>query len=161
MNPDTPYHIVFAIDFSEMTDAVIQAAIAQAQRHRRPTLHAVCALDIQPNPLAPPETADEELDAIETAMRARVAGAFAAAGHDIDAPGDWSIHLHARSGRPAETIAALAEELRADVIILGRHGRTGGRPFILGSVPIRLMQLARCTVMVVQPKNYPPVVTGD
>jgi nucleotide-binding universal stress UspA family protein len=88
----------------------------------------------------------EELTELERALSAHLAGQMSA---HADA-----IRVHARAGRPAEEIMAVATEIQADRIIVGRHSREGTRPDILGSVPMRILQLARCDVLVVQPNDY-------
>ena len=52
------------------------------------------------------------------------------------------------SGRPAATILRVADESGAAVIVLGagRHGALGG---LLGSVSARVVQQARCPVLVI------------
>jgi nucleotide-binding universal stress UspA family protein len=50
---------------------------------------------------------------------------------------------------PAERIVRLAKTRRADVIVMGTHGRTGFRRAILGSVAARVVALATCPVLTV------------
>lgn len=147
--------IVFAVDFSEMTDFVIEAAITQARLREAPELHAIVVLEAKGSPLRDPlGDHGEELAELEETLEARIAEAFERAGHPLDAPGSWDIEVHARLGTPALEIASLAREVLAELIVMGRHGHTGPRDLILGSVPSRLLQLARCGVLVVQPSDY-------
>jgi nucleotide-binding universal stress UspA family protein len=60
----------------------------------------------------------------------------------------------ARAGNPGACIADYAREIGADLIIIGRHNETPNRPSLLGSAPAKVLQLARCSVLVVQPTNY-------
>jgi nucleotide-binding universal stress UspA family protein len=50
--------------------------------------------------------------------------------------------------RPHEGLDRAAEEVGADLIIVGTHGRTGIRRFALGSVAERVVRTAPCSVMV-------------
>jgi nucleotide-binding universal stress UspA family protein len=50
---------------------------------------------------------------------------------------------------PAAMIAAVAEELDADVIVCGTHGRTALGGAVLGSVAHALLHVAPCPVLVV------------
>ena len=50
---------------------------------------------------------------------------------------------------PAVAILRVAEEERADVVIVGNAGMAGRKKFLLGNVPNRISHLARCTVIVV------------
>ncbi len=154
---DSDDAIVFAVDFSEMTDFVIEAAVAQAQLFERPEVHAVAVLEAGTGEALSgrAQTHGEEIAELTEALEARIANGFEAAGHPLDAPGDWEIEVHVRTGHAAREIATLAREVRAGLIVVGRHGHSGPRDFIVGSVPSRLLQLARCDVLVVQPSDYP------
>jgi len=52
-------------------------------------------------------------------------------------------------GDVATTICRIAEELPADVIIVGSHGRTGLKRVFLGSVSEHVVRHAPCPVLVV------------
>jgi nucleotide-binding universal stress UspA family protein len=52
-------------------------------------------------------------------------------------------------GVPAERITRLARSRRADVIVMGTHGRTGFRRALLGSVAARVVATAGCPVLTV------------
>ena len=69
------------------------------------------------------------------ASRARAAGVAA--------------ETHARSGAAAEAICEVAEEINADLIVVGNKGMTGvGR--VLGSVPNSVAHRAPCSVLIAQ-----------
>ena len=54
---------------------------------------------------------------------------------------------HARRGDPVEAIIGVATEEKADVIVVGNKGMTGGRRF-LGSVPNKISHQAPCSVWI-------------
>lgn len=54
-----------------------------------------------------------------------------------------------RLGGPAHVIAEVAESVAADLIVVGTRGRSPLSELILGSVPIRLLQVAHRPVLVV------------
>jgi hypothetical protein len=56
------------------------------------------------------------------------------------------------SGKPADAIIEIAKERRADLIVLGSHGRTGLERLLMGSVAERVIVLATCPVLVVKGK---------
>lgn len=56
----------------------------------------------------------------------------------------------AREGDPADAILDVAEELGADLIVVGNKGMTGARRFVLGSVPNRVSHHAPCAVMIIR-----------
>jgi nucleotide-binding universal stress UspA family protein len=57
---------------------------------------------------------------------------------------------HAREGDPADAILDVAEELAADLIVVGNRGMTGAKRFLLGSVPNRVSHHAPCAVMIIR-----------
>ncbi|MER3426513.1 MAG: universal stress protein [Pyrinomonas sp.] len=57
---------------------------------------------------------------------------------------------HIAAGHPAEQIIRHAEDCRADMIIMGRRGRTRVTRWILGSISERVLRYAHCPVTVVK-----------
>lgn len=55
-----------------------------------------------------------------------------------------------RSGDPVEEIIKTAEELKVDLVVLGSHGLSGIRHFLLGSVSERVLEYAQCSVLIVK-----------
>jgi nucleotide-binding universal stress UspA family protein len=54
---------------------------------------------------------------------------------------------HARSGAPAEVICSVAEDVNADLVIVGNKGMHGVRR-VLGSVPNSVAHQAPCSVLI-------------
>jgi universal stress protein A len=54
------------------------------------------------------------------------------------------------SGTPYEQITRAARSRRADIVVLGTHGRTGLARMLLGSVANRVVATARCPVLTVR-----------
>jgi nucleotide-binding universal stress UspA family protein len=67
-------------------------------------------------------------------------------------------------GYPDEHLPRLANELGAETIVVGSHGRTGIKRFLIGSVAERTVRLADCAVMVARgalpPHGYRRIVVG-
>jgi nucleotide-binding universal stress UspA family protein len=55
-------------------------------------------------------------------------------------------------GVPHEQITRAARSKRADLIVIGTHGRTGLSKFFLGSVAGRVVSIAACPVLTVRGK---------
>ena len=72
---------------------------------------------------------------------------------------------HRRLGHPADEIVGLAEELGADLIVVGSRGLGSVRRLLMGSVSEGVVHHARCPVLVVRggKESWPPerVVVGD
>jgi nucleotide-binding universal stress UspA family protein len=60
------------------------------------------------------------------------------------------VQKHPREGDPADAILDVAEEINADLIIVGNKGMTGAKRFLLGSVPNKVSHHATCSVMIIQ-----------
>ena len=56
----------------------------------------------------------------------------------------------ARGTNFAEVIARQAKKMRAAMIVMGNHGRTGLQRFLLGSVAERTLRYADCPVLIVK-----------
>ena len=54
-----------------------------------------------------------------------------------------------RDGPPSEEIAAVAKESKADLVILGTHGRSGLRRAIMGSVAEEVIRACECPVLTI------------
>jgi nucleotide-binding universal stress UspA family protein len=61
-----------------------------------------------------------------------------------------AVKVHARQGDPADAILDVAEETKADLIVVGNKGMTGARRFLLGSVPNKVSHHAPCSVLIIR-----------
>lgn len=55
---------------------------------------------------------------------------------------------HPMDGDPADAILNVADEIGADLIVVGNKGMTGARRFLLGSVPNKVSHHAPCSVFI-------------
>ncbi|MFC4543792.1 universal stress protein [Halosolutus amylolyticus] len=65
---------------------------------------------------------------------------------------DVSVTTAVRDGRPHHEILAVADEHDVDLLILGTHGRTGVRRWLLGNVAMGVVRGARRPVLTVGPR---------
>ena len=65
-------------------------------------------------------------------------------------PTDPSVPVEHRlvMGDPASTVVSVAEEEKADLIVLGSHGRAGLSRLLMGSVAEAIVRKAHCPVLV-------------
>ncbi len=61
-----------------------------------------------------------------------------------------NVEKFARQGDPADAILDVAEETKADLIVVGNKGMTGARRFLLGSVPNKVSHHAPCSVLIIR-----------
>lgn len=65
----------------------------------------------------------------------------------------WQSETMVRTGKPVDQILRVAEEIDADLIVVGSHGMSRAQRFLLGSVSDRVLEYASCSVVIV--KNKP------
>jgi nucleotide-binding universal stress UspA family protein len=152
--------VVVGYDFSQSGRAALHRAVTLAGRAPFHVLHVVCVVD--------PKEAIPSLpsyNGVDYMYAARVQEALAIeTQHELDladvrADVRGSVHffVHARIGKAAPEILALAEEVGADLIIVGSKRMTGLERLILGSTSEHVMREAGCTVEIARAKRYPEV----
>jgi nucleotide-binding universal stress UspA family protein len=60
------------------------------------------------------------------------------------------VDTYARKGDPAEALLEVADEVGADLILVGNKGMRGAKRFLLGSVPNKIAHHAPCGVLIVR-----------
>lgn len=141
--------VVVGYDLSGSGRAALERAITLAVRAPFHVLHFVRVLDSR----ATYADADKQHDEIAelVAQQLRI----------VNASDRIHFFVHARIGKPADEILAVAREVGADLIIVGTKGLTGVERLVLGSVAERVVREAGCTVEVARPRTYPDVKLLD
>ena len=88
-----------------------------------------------------------------TGKRSRHKRSFYAAvrGHvDTDAACHVKLHTHVIAGHPARDIVDLAQDLKAELLVIGATGHSARYERLIGSRADRIVQLAHCPVLVVK-----------
>ena len=131
--------ILHPTDFSEPSEHAFRLACALARDHGA-GLVVVHVLGLPMggySDLAPliPEPAEVERDLREKLRALRPPGTAVGVEH------------HLRRGDAADEIIRLAEETRANLIVMATHGRTGLGRLVLGSVAEAVLRRAPCPVL--------------
>jgi nucleotide-binding universal stress UspA family protein len=137
--------ILLPTDFSEFSSQALRHALALARKFKArlnvvyviPQIYPVGEAMFVGTPwLATPEVrkrAEEDIHAfMASAREARI---------------DYGMEI--REGDPWREILDAAEELPADLVVMGTHGRSGPERFFLGSVTEKLVRCLPCPVMTV------------
>lgn len=130
--------ILFPTDFSHTGDASLRLATALA----RDSGAELLIVHVQEPPMAygggelyygVPNPAVEDLERMLAAVK----------------PTDPNVRYQHRlaTGDPASAIVRLAEEEKADLIVMGTHGRTGFFRLLMGSVAEAIVRRAKCPVL--------------
>jgi nucleotide-binding universal stress UspA family protein len=161
MSPPTPtreaeQQVVVAYDFSAAAALVLDRAIHLVHRAPFHTLHVVTVIDSRVGiPAIPADDAIDYryADRVQRELTQIVVTSLIAAG----VPNEVKTFAHARFGKPAVEILRLAQEVGADLIIVGSHNHTGVRRWLLGSTAERVVRESGCPVIVSRAKAYQPV----
>jgi len=137
-------HVVVAYDFSEAADVGLERAVELACREPHHVLHVIAAIDPDRGfGLDPGEVVDcRYAEQIQGFLLEGLAGVF----EDRAPKGMIQFFVHARIGDPAGEILDLADEIGADLLILGAAGN--------GPTTRAVIAGARCPVIVQRPKEY-------
>jgi nucleotide-binding universal stress UspA family protein len=87
------------------------------------------------------EAVDAELATNANALCASVVAAATGAGVLCE--------THAVTGDPADGLVHVAQEVQADLLVVGNRGMTGLKRLVLGSVPNKISHHAPCSVLIV------------
>jgi nucleotide-binding universal stress UspA family protein len=68
----------------------------------------------------------------------------------LEEAGVTDVKTHAREGDAADALLDVAEEQKADLVVVGNKGMSGTRRFLLGSVPNKVSHHAPCSVLIVR-----------
>lgn len=146
-----PSQVVVAYDFSHSGHAALDRAVAVARRAPWHVLHIVCVIDPR---MAFPALPTEHVD-VEYANRV-VTAVTAAVGAELGEGPNVEFYVHAPvSKKAAAEILKVAEDVGADLIIVGSKGLTGLERAMIGSTSERIVREAGCTVEVARPNRYP------
>lgn len=152
-------NILVATDFSETGEQALAQALLLASERDNAALHVVY--------VATPAGEKIELatpDGLQTMSAGQAAQYLQAhverARMDAMMEGEpiesERVSVHVRAGVTEDEIVTLARDLNVDLLVLGTHGRRGLRALVLGSVAESVVKNAKCAVLVVRPKRYPP-----
>jgi nucleotide-binding universal stress UspA family protein len=138
-----PFTLLVATDFSECSRAALAEAIDLALLRAPAELVLLHVLD---------EAKGRTLDAMSESEK--VAAGMLAEVDKIrpraELPSTLKLHCHVVRGAPAQRVVDEAIAHRANLIVVGTHGRTGLNRLVLGSVAETVVRLAPCSVLTVK-----------
>jgi len=141
--------IVVGTDGSETATKAVEQAISLASQVGA-KIDVVMAYEPVPESRLMAERRDTPED-LQWAINPRedVEATFGTVSGLADAAG-VTVERHARQGDPADAILDVAEEIGADLIVVGNKGMTGAKRFLLGSVPNKVSHHAPCSVLIIR-----------
>ena len=142
--------ILYASDFSKASARAFQTAmtLAKANQARLVIVHVIVPFV----PVVPEQYVDSgTLDQLAAQARQWSERQLAKLATRAKGTGSRTTAL-LREGDPAEQIVRAARSERADLIVVGTHGRRGFSKLFLGSVAERVVGTAPCPVVTVRGK---------
>lgn len=138
--------LLVPLDFSEHSEHALDIAVEMAASLGA-QVHLVHAYELPVGPamaygIAFPEEVTEK-------VRDAAARRLSKAWQEVEGAG-LEGETHLVPGTPAEAIAATAERISADLVVMGTRGLSGLKHVLLGSVAERVLRLARCPVLTVK-----------
>lgn len=140
--------IVVATDGSQYSAAAASEAIGLAKRNGG----TLTVISVVPSELTTPTDIDFTVNQRELIAEKEMHNAEKSAKEVKEAAQKQGVDARAfvMTGKPPEAIIQAAQEKKADLIVLGSHGRTGVEKLLMGSVAERVIVLASCPVLVVK-----------
>jgi nucleotide-binding universal stress UspA family protein len=136
--------ILVATDFSPSSRTAVRLATALARR-RGASLCLVHAID--PPPVIPPEMPAATSGAWEREILRAAELAIVRDAAEIREAG-MRVETQVLLGSPSTVILAAARDQKADLVVVGTHGRKGAAHLFLGSVAESVVRSASCPVLV-------------
>jgi len=141
--------VLCPVDLSAISRRALNAAIVIGRAYQA----RVCALEVIDTAMPP-----LFLSRFEHELPPEIRNGYAKELHEFvggcDASG-VSVDTRMVDGRVVPEILREAEELPADLIVIGTHGRSGFDRLVLGSVAEKLLHKANCPVLTVPPLGPP------
>jgi len=150
--------ILFAADFSQNAKEAFGAAcsLATPKETRLHILHVV-----QPDlvPEEPTFFGQASVQFYDVQKDGRSDEAVMQSMREVYAPDrPCEVEYHTRHGDVSTEIVHMADELGADLLVVGAHGRTGLGWLLTGSVATSVLRRARCPVLALHSRERPPKV---
>ncbi len=137
--------IVVAVDFSEITKSVLEAAAREAKLRPGSQLHAL-------HVVRPPSLASGGAPA--PGFTVDMSSELSAAHEELErclALSGLEVIAHVRVGNPPEEINGLALEVGADLVVIGASTKGLAMLILVGSTAHALLGKCACSVLIVRP----------
>jgi nucleotide-binding universal stress UspA family protein len=138
-------NVLLAVDGSEHSDQAARFVVKFVKEHGPIEAHVA---NIEPDPIAW-QTHGMEEKAIEAHLKSFAHRSMKSAQEILKAAG-IPYHTHFGRGEVAQTLAALADKLGCDTIVMGTRGLGAISGLALGSVTMKLLHLSRLPVICVK-----------
>jgi nucleotide-binding universal stress UspA family protein len=145
--------VLLAIDDSRFSEAAIQTLLTQA-RPRDTEVRVVHVIELYPL-FALGKQVGAEIAVASEEHRHQAGAVVAKAAKALREAGFDRVTTEIEQGSPKVAILDIARDWKADLIVLGSHGRKGLERFPMGSVSEAVAQYAPCSVQIARIRPKP------
>lgn len=141
--------ILVPFDFSETAELALEHAVFMAKLHKAEIhlLHVVESYSLTAAISNAFSKSQSEFESkVESSAQSKLEELTAKLHHDSGMP----VFHRTEKGKIYKTVVSVAENIKADVIIMGTHGVSGFQEFLVGSNTSRVVMSAPCPVISVQ-----------
>ncbi|TWT49609.1 Universal stress protein E [Rubripirellula amarantea] len=137
---------------ADLNRKILELAYSIAQRDQA-ELHVVGAWQIWMEDAVRRNAGD---DAVELLRKEHEAKVNKAIDELLQAPYSKSddVHLHLRQGTPASVIRSVADEIEADLMVMGTVCRTGVAGFLIGNTAETVISDVTCSLLALKPDGF-------
>lgn len=158
--PDWPRHradefpMLVCVQFDETGHHALQQAFRMAKTHSRAPLHIAYILASSTAVTsATVNRHTRELEDAEKHLREFVAARMI--GEELQ------VKLHVRFGEVVPSVLQLALDYDVELIVVGTHGRRGVSKLTHGSVAGKLVEEARCPILIATPRDFTGMTSSN
>jgi nucleotide-binding universal stress UspA family protein len=140
--------ILVGVDFSETGSLALEYAIGLAKILEKAKLVLVHVLE--PVPAPADSTWAVDVVELERQMEDSATNRLKTLAQELSAKEGITVRTEFRRGVPYRGLLEASEDLMADLLVLGTHGRTGLSHMFLGSTAERTVRHASCPVLTIR-----------
>ena len=143
-----------------LNQEILELAFAIAQQSGS-ELHIVSAWDVWMEKLLRRRAGEDEVNRLANQQKAMVQKALDDLLQVPNANTD-DIRVHLRRGTAATAIGSVAQEIQADLLVMGTVCRIGLAGFMIGNTAERVLTAADCSVLALKPSGFvSPIAMSD
>lgn len=143
-----------------LNQEILELAYSVAQQSES-ELHIVSAWDVWMEKLLRRRAGDAEVDQLASHQKAKVQKTLDDLLQVPNAKAD-DIHVHLRRGAAATAIGSVANEINADLLVMGTVCRTGIAGFMIGNTAERVLSAVNCSMLALKPRGFiSPISISD
>ena len=155
--PMTLTNIVVPIDFSQNANLALQEAVDVAKKYQA----KLTVVYVIPQVIFHPDWATDLEDTIDLGDIAEEARQALVKMTEPYQQTGVSIAEKVLSGGPYIEIVRLAQQIGADLIVIGAHGTSDRKPALMGSVAEKVVREAPCSVLTVRAPHLTSAHDGE